>query len=49
MKSCHLQWIPQKLTVAQQFAREEVAKAMLVIIAMRVASNFHFLFTGDEQ
>jgi hypothetical protein len=35
--------------VAQKVAREEVAKTMLQILASHAASNFHFLFSGDES
>jgi hypothetical protein len=48
MKCCHLRWIPHTLTLAQKVATEQVAKNMLEILATHAASNFHFLFTGDE-
>jgi histone-lysine N-methyltransferase SETMAR len=35
--------------VGQKVARERVAKNMLEILATHAASDFHFLFTGDES
>jgi hypothetical protein len=35
--------------VGQKVAREQVAENMLQILASHAASNFHFLFTGDES
>jgi hypothetical protein len=49
MKCCHLRWIPHTLTVGEKVAREHVAKNILEILATHAASNFHFLFTGDES
>jgi hypothetical protein len=49
MKCYHLRWIPHTLTVGQKVARELVAKNRLEILAAHAASNFHFLFTGDES
>jgi histone-lysine N-methyltransferase SETMAR len=49
MKCCHLRWIPHTLTLAQKVATEQVAENMLEILATHAASNFHFLFTGDES
>jgi hypothetical protein len=49
MKCCHLRWIPQRLTVAQQVERQDLAKRMLEILAKHAVSNFRFPFTGDES
>jgi hypothetical protein len=49
MKCSHLRWIPHTLTVGQKVATEPVAKNMLEILATHAASDFHFLFPGDES
>jgi transposase len=45
----HLRWIPHTLTPAQKVARVEIAKRMLGELAKHQASNFHFIYTGDES
>jgi hypothetical protein len=49
MKCRHLRWVPHTVTQPQKDARVESAQAMLREAAKHQASNFRFLFTGDES
>jgi AraC-like DNA-binding protein len=49
MKFRHLRWVSHMLTQLQKDARVESAQEMLRELAKHQASNFHFLFTGDES
>jgi histone-lysine N-methyltransferase SETMAR len=49
MKCYHMQWVPHTFTAAQQAKRREMAGSMLQTLESYAASNFHFLWTGDES
>jgi hypothetical protein len=49
MKCYHMRWVPHTLTDAQKSKRAQMAGEMLVELGKHQASNFHFLFTGDES
>jgi hypothetical protein len=49
MKCRYLRWVPHMLMQPQKDGRIESAKAMLQDFAKHQASNFRFLFTGDES
>jgi hypothetical protein len=51
MKSCHLRWIANTLTLVQKVVREELVKSMMEILASHAASNslLRFVFPEDES
>jgi beta-lactamase regulating signal transducer with metallopeptidase domain len=49
MKYHHMRCAPHTLTVAQKAKRTEMAESMLHTLESHTASNFHFLWTGDES
>jgi hypothetical protein len=49
MKYRHVRWVLHMLTQPQKDARIESAQAMFRELAKHQASNFRFLFTGDES
>jgi hypothetical protein len=48
MKYCHMGWVPRTLTAAQKVKSVDVAGSMLQRLESQTASNFHFLWIGDE-
>jgi histone-lysine N-methyltransferase SETMAR len=44
-----MHWVPHTLTDEQKGKRAQLAGSMLAELEMHRASNFHFLYTGDES
>jgi hypothetical protein len=49
MKCYHMQWVPHTLTVAQKAKRTEITGSILQMLESHTASDFRFLWTGDES
>jgi histone-lysine N-methyltransferase SETMAR len=49
LKLRHMRWVPHTLTVEQKAKRAQLAGSMLSELEMHRASNFHFIYTGDES
>jgi histone-lysine N-methyltransferase SETMAR len=49
LKYRHLKWVPHTLSEEQKAKRAKLAGCMLKALSNHQASNFHFLFTGDES
>jgi hypothetical protein len=48
MKCYHMRWACHTLTAAQKARRDGMAGSMLQTLESHAASNFHYLWTGDE-
>jgi hypothetical protein len=49
MRCYRLRWFPHSLTAAEKAKRAEMAGSRLQTLETHAASNFHFLWTGDES
>jgi hypothetical protein len=49
MQYQHLKYVPHTLSAVQKVIGAELAGHMLQILLLHDASNFHFLFAGDES
>jgi hypothetical protein len=48
MKCYHMRSFPDTATAVQKAKRREMAGSMIQTVESHAASNFHFLWTGDE-